>query len=271
MNGSNFVTSVTKGGAAESAGIKVGDEIQAIDGLNVLKGYPATEMIRRLNGGEGTSATVNVMHRDGIKDGPKATIKLLRKKALAAKDYEASVKDGVAVLVIRAFNPTVVSGIKTWMSSAEVKNAKGIILDVRSNPSGDMNSLLAVFSNFLPKGTQLGTLLGASKSLPLATAGNKTLQKQKVAVLLNYTGLFSYIVRYAFYIKMQPAAVMIADQASTFTQSSITFGGLMDTPLQYCAEPATFTWDLVSKGDIQVLGAYGTDGAMDRAKQEVLK
>lgn len=275
QNGSvYYITTVTPGSAADQAGLLPGDEIYGINGVEVGKRYTVSTLLDALNGPEGSSIQIEIARN---KDGGFIKKTLVRKKPIVFSDVETSIDaDGIGYVRIRALTPAVASTVRAWFATDAVGKAKGVVIDLRTNPVGDMQSLLSILSNVLAKGTNIGSVVSSSTSVPLKTTVNIRPEIPTVA-LVNEGGLIGAIIRYAFTIKTQPPQKILVEEDSRGKNAmmidGLSFAGITGTeaPSLYCADSETFTWDLVYKHDIYVKPEAGKDAVYNKAKMILLK
>lgn len=140
------IIDVIQGGPADKAGLKSGDKILEIDGTK-LRGLSSDESIIKLKG----------------KVGSKVALKIVRKK----KPMEFSVtrniiKDKNAIcyffknqqvyyLCLKLFTENAAANIAELLEKANEGKCKGIVLDLRRNPGGMLDSAIEMAGLFLPK------------------------------------------------------------------------------------------------------------------------
>ncbi len=270
QNGTRYyVSSVEPGLSAESAGLRPGDEIRGINGVLLKQQYTAEELLAQLNGPEGTTVIVDIgrMTASG-----KTSVTLRRLAAVTTTAYQTSIRGNAAHVIVRSLDAATTKAIRTWLQTAEAQAAKGVILDLRSNPYGDMQSLMELLSAVLPKGTPMGLIMGAKKSQPLFTEKAAVIGSgQRVIAMVNEGGFSGIITRYALRIGMTPPATIIVASKSlglnAVQAEQMSFASLLkgDDARQYCSERNTFTWDLIYKDEIIVPPVNDKDAPLDRA------
>lgn len=136
------------GTPGEKAGLKSGDSIIKIDGRDSTN-MTADEAVNLIRGPKGTSVTLNVF-RDGwtsAKD-----FKIIR-ETINVPTMKWSLKDNdVAYIQIFQFGETLSSDFKTAALQILQSPAKKIVLDLRGNPGGYLETAQNVAGWFLQKG-----------------------------------------------------------------------------------------------------------------------
>jgi carboxyl-terminal processing protease len=177
------VISPIKGTPGEKAGLKSGDVIVKIDGKDAsnITGDEAVNLIR---GPKGTPVTLTI-----IRDGWSSTkdIKIVR-DTIKVPSIEWSLKDGdVAYVQIYQFDETLPSDFESIALKILQSPAKKIVLDLRNDPGGYLESAQAVAGWFLQK-DQIVTIEDFGKGKPQQTykaKGNASLSDYPLVILMN--------------------------------------------------------------------------------------
>lgn len=147
-NGS-LVIEVNKSGGAYEAGICVGDEIIAVNGEDISQ-KDLDEVVSKIQGEPGTTVTVEVLRGDAH-----ITLDIVRKKIVIETVYYEIIDD-VGYIHISSFATTTPEAMKKALSDIE-ENYKlnKIVVDLRDNPGGELNSVINILEMFVPKGKTL--------------------------------------------------------------------------------------------------------------------
>ncbi|TAK74408.1 MAG: S41 family peptidase, partial [Dehalococcoidia bacterium] len=144
---------------AERAGVKVGDQVLEVDGQSA-EGWSVQLAVTKIRGPIGTSVTIKVRHRDGTVE----TFKITRDKIAVESVSRLPLLGGVlrdaageevkdlAYVRIRSFSRTTPQELEKALKDVNGSGAKGIILDLRSNPGGLLQETVQVADMFLDKG-----------------------------------------------------------------------------------------------------------------------
>ncbi|MBM7866738.1 PDZ domain-containing protein [Heliobacterium gestii] len=145
------VVSPIKGGPAERAGLKAGDVIVKVNGEDVAD-MDVDVAVSKIKGPEGTEVNLTVF-REAAKS--LLDFKINREKVnIPVVTAEIAKKDNrVGVLRITQFNTTAYGEVDRAIQSFKEKKVKGIIMDLRDNPGGELNAAVNIASHFVPKGT----------------------------------------------------------------------------------------------------------------------
>jgi carboxyl-terminal processing protease len=167
---------------AEKAGLRPGDFIIAVNGTSTL-GMDINTAVLMIRGKSGTEVVLKIV-RDGL-DKPK-DIKIIRAKInIPAVLY--SMKDNkIAYLRIMQFNGATKRDFDKYVKKLKSDGAKGVVLDLRSNPGGYLQSAVDVVSQWAKRGEIVVSQKGRSISgSELKSNGPAMLAGLKTVVLVN--------------------------------------------------------------------------------------
>jgi carboxyl-terminal processing protease len=136
------------GSPAEKAGIKAGDVIVAVGGEPV-EGLSLLDVIAKVRGPSGTTVELIVMHQ-GEAEPVQLTV---TRGEINVPSVMFEMLDGnVAYIYITQFGDNTNSELGAVLEKVQQQNATGIVLDLRNNPGGNLQTVLDVASRFLESG-----------------------------------------------------------------------------------------------------------------------
>ncbi|MDZ7261599.1 MAG: S41 family peptidase [candidate division KSB1 bacterium] len=137
------------GTPALRAGIREGDQIIEIDG-QTTKNLTISQTAARLRGEVGTEVVVKI-RREGEEQ--PLEFRLIRAEIII-KDivYSGLVKEGIGYIKLSHFSKNAGREIHEAISDLKAKGIKSLILDLRQNPGGLLESAVEVADNFIEKG-----------------------------------------------------------------------------------------------------------------------
>lgn len=141
------VAGVVKGGPAEKAGIKKGDIIVEVDGENI-QGKDSSYAISKMKGKKGTNVSISVMRKGNKKP---ITFNIKRE---VIHDNTVSYKmlnNNIGYISVSAFETVTKKQFKSAVDCLEKKNEKGLIIDLRDNGGGLLDTALDMLDQILPK------------------------------------------------------------------------------------------------------------------------
>lgn len=147
-----------EGSPARNAGLRPGDLILMIDSDSVA-GWPTDKVSQHLKGQNGTTLTVKVKRpwvEDSILD-----FNIKRAKIqIPSVPYAGMVKDNIGYVALNTFSEKSYQEVRKAVEELVKNGAKGIILDLRGNGGGLVESAIQILGIFLPKGTTVLTTRG---------------------------------------------------------------------------------------------------------------
>ena len=136
---------------AYRAGIKAGDKIVEIDG-KLTEGIELNEAVDILRGEKGTEVTLGVK-RENVEEVLKITIIRDIIEVKAVKREVMGKDNNIGYIRITTFNVNTEPELKEVLNEFNKdSNIQGIILDLRNNPGGLLDSAIEVASQFIKEG-----------------------------------------------------------------------------------------------------------------------
>ena len=146
-----MINGVMEGSPAQEAGLEEGDIIYEVDGEST-QGMSLTQVVSLVKGREGSTVHLSI-YREGENDFLDMDIK--RSKQIVATTVESGMledTDGIGYLLIREFDGVTVDQYTEAMAELKEYGMKGLILDLRSNPGGDLTAVVDIAGKIVPKG-----------------------------------------------------------------------------------------------------------------------
>ena len=166
---------------AEKAGLRPGDKIFNIDSESTF-GMDVNTAVSKIRG-EASSKVVLTISREGETQ-PK-DITIVRSK-ITVPSVLFSVKPGnIAYLRIMQFNDDTTPQLEKYISQIKSQSVKGIILDLRNNPGGYLDSAIEMGSKWIASGVVVSERGRDGKSNDHNTEGPHPLTGIKTVVLVN--------------------------------------------------------------------------------------
>ncbi len=148
-----------EGSPAARAGIKAGDIILEIDGLST-DNLSINEAVFKIRGPQGTPVKLLILHEGDSK--PEA-IEVVRGQ-IEVPSVHFEMKEDIAYINIMLFSERTDTELSTVLENATRQGAKSIILDLRSNPGGLLETVINVASYFLKEGVVVSVVSNEEKT-----------------------------------------------------------------------------------------------------------
>lgn len=173
------VTAVAEGSSAQKAGVVVGDYLHQVGETKLIGSQTANDITQLLNGIAGTQVDLTVSRAGRSK----RTVSVQRTQVMKT-NIETTMYDGVAVIKLPVFQNNTRQQILDSLANANTP-ITGIILDVRNNPGGVLESAGAVASLFM-RGQVVAKVSGRNGiERVLNTEGSPLLAEIPVMILQN--------------------------------------------------------------------------------------
>jgi carboxyl-terminal processing protease len=135
-------------GPAYKAGILPGDVIYKVEDEDV-SGDDLTKVVSKMKGKEGTKVKLTII-RKGKSEPMDFT--LTRKEVEIPTIASKMLDDKIGYIAISEFDKITVTQFKKAVDKLEAEKMKGLIVDVRNNPGGLLDSVVPILDRLLPKG-----------------------------------------------------------------------------------------------------------------------
>ncbi len=142
------ITKVYKGTPAEEAGLKDGDMILSVDGLEAVT-VGVDELVQNIRGEEGTSVHM-VVYRPSTEETLEFDV-MRRFVELTSVEGEM-LENGIGYIEITEFQSKTDEQFQAMVEELKAQGMKGLMVDVRANPGGYLSSVVNMLDYVLPKG-----------------------------------------------------------------------------------------------------------------------
>ena len=181
VDGALIVVSPLKDSPADMAGLKPMDQVIAVNGESVL-GMTLAEVLSKIKGPTGTQVTLMVT-RDKVEEPLEVTMvrQTIKRDSVALEIGQ----DKIAVLKISRFANDTDAGFKVAVNKMIAAGVRGIVLDLRNNPGGFLDSGVAVANEFLKTGVIVEERLKTGDTTLFSADGSGRLSEIPMVVLVN--------------------------------------------------------------------------------------
>lgn len=172
------------GTPAYNAGIKAGDRIVKING-EPTRDITLIDAVKKLRGEPGTTVNITIL-REGEGKLLDFTVKRDIIKINSVKKFEVLEGD-IGYIRLVEFQENTDKEVDKALSALEAKNIRGLILDLRNNPGGLLDSAVDISDRFLDNNEVIVTTRGRQKDQVLEFRAHKegTSHNYPVVILVN--------------------------------------------------------------------------------------
>lgn len=173
------VISPIKGSPAEEAGIKTGDKVLKVDGVE-YKAAELTELTNHIKGEEGTEVTLTIKRNEETFD-----LKVTRRSVHINYVASEMIENNIGYISISTFDEECARDFKVEYENILQKGAKSLIIDLRGNGGGLVDEALEI-ADFVCDKNQI-TLITVDKDgkEKITKAKKDAIIKMPVVVLTN--------------------------------------------------------------------------------------
>lgn len=147
---SGLVTMVQiyKESPAAKAGLKEGDILFQVEGKDI-SGKKLEEIVTEIKGEKGTEVEITVLRGT---EGEKVTTSVVRDTIeVQTVEYEM-MEDQIGYLAVSEFDSVTYEQYQTALKDLEAQGMKGLVIDLRNNPGGNLDIVCEMLDLILPKG-----------------------------------------------------------------------------------------------------------------------
>lgn len=140
------ISGVIKNSPAEEAGLMEGDIIYKVNGED-MTGLELDEVVSNIRGEEGSEVTLTL-----VRDGKNMEVTLTRARVNTPTVDSEMLEDGIGYLQITEFDDVTTEQFNENMAQLKAEGMKGLIIDLRGNPGGNVTTVCAIAEQLLPEG-----------------------------------------------------------------------------------------------------------------------
>lgn len=172
-----IVINVFENGPAYNAGIEPGDILVKLNG-NDITNSSAADVSNSIKNSNQSSVELSVL-RDGITITKTVNIKNVNVPSVSKENF-----NDTGYIKIDTFSNTTYTQFKEALEALEKNNINGLVIDVRNNGGGYLNSAAEIAELFIEKGKNIYGLEN-KKGKTFYEDNTKTQRNYKIAVLIN--------------------------------------------------------------------------------------
>lgn len=143
------ILQVYEGSPAEEAGLKDNDTLYKV-GEEEVTGVDLNEVVGKIKGDEGTTVDLTVLRGD---DSEEITVTATRRKIEAVTVTHEMKEDHIGYIRITEFDSVTNDQYQEALKDLEDQGMEGLVVDLRSNPGGNLDTVVDILDQMLPKCT----------------------------------------------------------------------------------------------------------------------
>lgn len=175
------IISPMPGSPAEKAGLKPGDMIMAIDGED-MSGIDGELVRQRVLGPKGSTVTLTV-RREGVEE--PLDVKVTRASIVVPTIESKMLDNDIAYVKLYTFGDSTARDLRKALRTLLAEDPKGLILDLRNNGGGYLNTAIDVVSEFIPEGVVMYEEYGDGTREAFRAKSGGIATKVPMVVLIN--------------------------------------------------------------------------------------
>ena len=145
-SGACVISGVIKDTPAEAAGLMEGDVIYSVEGKE-MNGLELEEVVSYIKGDEGTKVHITI-----YRNGEPIEMELTRARVTSPTVDSEMKENGIGYLQITEFDDVTTAQFEENFASLKEQGMKGLIIDLRSNPGGNVTTVCEIAEKLLPEG-----------------------------------------------------------------------------------------------------------------------
>jgi len=177
------VMAVFDEGPARTAGMKNGDIITGVNGKSVV-GRTINDIVSQIRGEEGTTVTLQILRNGSSKP---ITLSAKRARVVTPTVWDTKVLPGTKIgyFIVQSFSEPTAEQFDTEVAALEKQNIKGLIIDLRDNPGGLLETDRDMLSRFFEDKVVVKMKLRTEEDTARTFSGTKHNFNYPIAVLMN--------------------------------------------------------------------------------------
>lgn len=180
VEGQLTIVSPLKGSPADQAGLKGGDVILRVN-ETPINGMGLMEAVSLVRGPKGTTVTLTI-RREGV--AKPFEVSIVREAFELVTVESRMLSDQVGYLTINRFGSRTVEELDENLRQLEEQGARALVLDLRNNPGGFLNSAVETVSRFVEEGPAVWWQNADGSSYAMNVEDRRTFDG-RVVVLIN--------------------------------------------------------------------------------------
>lgn len=185
-----MISGIIKDTPAQESGLRQGDRIYEVDGESMYE-KDSSYVVSRIKGEEGTYVTITVL-REGEAEPVAVSVE---RRQIESPTVEYKMYDNnIAYIQIAEFDIVTSRQFEEALNQAKQEGMQGLIIDLRSNPGGNLSTVCDIARMLLPKGLIVYTEDKYGKREEYACDGKNKIDVPLVVLINGYSASASEIL-----------------------------------------------------------------------------
>jgi carboxyl-terminal processing protease len=163
-----YIVDIFTGSPAEKAGIQQDDYIQAVNGVSV-QGETMDKITSKIKGEAGSSVQVTV-----LRGGKLLTFPIVRSAINVPEVNSKRFEGNIGYIEVTDFSSDADEEFAVQLKKLKSEGLNALIIDLRNNPGGLLETALNISKNFIKEGTLIHTRDRNNQDAPIAITGGST-------------------------------------------------------------------------------------------------
>jgi carboxyl-terminal processing protease len=173
------IVSPIEGSPAEAAGLQPGDILLTADSVE-LSGMSVIEAAQLVRGPKGTVVVLGIE-----RDGQRFEVSIERDTVKIASVRGEMLEENLAYVRLTQFGENSDEELEELLATLTAQNPAGLILDLRRNPGGSLETAVNIADQFLPEGVILYERFGNGRQTVFDSSDNGLADDLPLAVLID--------------------------------------------------------------------------------------
>ncbi len=271
-----IIAGTMEGTPAEAAGLRAGDYIYKVDDFDA-KGMDRMEVVSHVRGEIGSTVHLTLI-REGADD--LIEVDIVREKIEATTVYSEMKDDNIGYIGITEFDTVTSDQFVEALAVLKGQGARGIVIDLRSNLGGNLDTACDIARNILPKGVIVSTIDKYDNKKEYTCDGEHELDLPLVVLVNKYSASASEVLTGAIkdYGKGRVVGTTTFGKGIVQTVIPLSDGSAVKlttsayyTPNGVCIHGTGIDPDVTVEFDSDAYYDKGIDNQLDAAVEEIHK
>ena len=181
-NGLIKVIAPLTGSPAQQAGVLAGDIIVGVDDAAITPDMTLDEVVQKIRGPLGSTVVLKV-----VREGEEEPIDIsIKRDTIQIESVRSTTENGIVHLSLLSFNGDTTKQFTSLAQQLQEQDIKGLVLDLRNNPGGFLQTSVDIASFFLEQGTDVVSEEGRKEGKKVyTTKGQPLLADIPLVILVN--------------------------------------------------------------------------------------